>query len=148
MTISSGVAAPPVAGVDLDGPRAIWFFKVACPTCQMAAGPMSVLADAFPGRVIGVGQDGPDELVAFAGTYGMTMPAVSDVAPYPASVAYGVEHVPTLFVVDAGGVVADVVESWDRDGLNRAAGALAAMLEQPAVTVSSAGDGLPDFRPG
>jgi hypothetical protein len=62
--------------------------------------------------------------------------------------AYGISHVPTLVVIDASGVVADVVESWDREGLNRASERLAALVGAEPSPVSEPGDGLPDFRPG
>jgi hypothetical protein len=56
--------------------------------------------------------------------------------------------VPTLFVVDGGGIVADVVESWDREGYNRASRTLAGLLGADAVVISEPSDGLPEFRPG
>jgi hypothetical protein len=51
-------------------------------------------------------------------------------------------------VVDDEGRVADVVESWDRDGVNRASATLAALLDVEPAIVSEPGDGLPDFKPG
>jgi len=78
---------------------------------------------------------------------GTSFASVPDEPPYEASNAYGVRTVPTLFVLDDGDVV-DVVESWDRDGWNRAAARLADLTGQAAEEVSSEGDGLPPFRPG
>ena len=49
----------------------------------------------------------------------MGFPSVSDPPPYQASDAYGVEVVPTLFVVDGSGTIVETVESWDRAGYNR-----------------------------
>ena len=37
MTISVGEAASPIAGVAAGSPHALFFYKVTCPTCQMAA---------------------------------------------------------------------------------------------------------------
>jgi len=53
-----------------------------------------------------------------------------------------------VVVVDGDGRVADVVESWDRDGVNRASSTLAALLHREPVIVSEPGDGLPEFKPG
>ena len=64
---------------------------------------------------------------AFADTYAWRFPQVPDLAPYLASDAYGIVSAPTVVVVDGDGRVADVVESWDRDGINRASSNLAAL---------------------
>lgn len=148
MTISVGSAAPPVAGVAVGSPHALVFYKVTCPTCQMAAPALDRFERAYPSRVIGVGQDPVGALERFSDTYGMTFPCLPDEAPYEASNAYVIEHVPTLFVVDDAGIVADVVESWDRDGYNRASRTLAELLGADAVVISEPSDGLPQFRPG
>jgi hypothetical protein len=50
--------------------------------------------------------------------------------------------------VDAAGQVAEVVESWDREGINRASATLAGLLGKDPAVVSEPGDGLPAFRPG
>ena len=148
MAIAVGTQAPQVEGVQLDGPRALVFFKVTCDVTQLVTPALEALARAYPGRVIGVGQDPPPELDAFARTYGVTFPLVPDLDPYPASDGYGIASAPTAVAVDAGGRVADVVESWDRDGWNRLSATLARSLDVDAVAVSEAGDGLPDFKPG
>ena len=146
--IAQGTEARPIPGIDLDGsPRVLWFYKVTCPVCQLAAPVAQKLSEAFPGRVVGVGQDPDDRLRGFAAQFGTTFDVVSDPAPYTASVDYGLETVPTLVLVEDGRV-ADVVESWDRDGYNRIAARLADLTSAPAIAVSDAGDGLPSFRPG
>jgi hypothetical protein len=147
MVIAVGSEAPPAPGAP-EGPHAIVFYKVTCPTCQMAAPPMERFAQAYPGRVTGIGQDPADKLQAFSATYGMSFPSMPDSPPYDVSNAYGIAHVPTVVVVDAGGAVADVVESWDRDGLNRASARLAMLVGAEPVPISEPGDGLPDYRPG
>ena len=148
-TIEVGQAAPPLPGVAFgDGPLAVVFYKVTCPVCQMAGPTVDAMARAYPGRVVGVGQDPPDALERFGREFGMDVPAVPDLPPYDASNAYGIESVPTLFVIDGTGTVADVVVSWDRDGYNRASGRLAELIGVEPVTVSDPSDGLPSFRPG
>ena len=148
MTIRVGSVAPPVAGVAGGLPHALVFYKVTCPTCQMAAPVFERLSLGYPSRVIGIGQDPVGKLQRFADTYGMTFSSLPDEAPYDASNSYGIEHVPTLFVVDGEGRVVDVVESWDREGYDRASHMLAGLLGVDAVVVPEAADGLPEFRPG
>jgi thiol-disulfide isomerase/thioredoxin len=125
----------------------IVFYKVTCPVCQMAAPKIDRLAEIAPGRVVAVGQDPEDRLEAFREEFGIRVPTHPDTAPYPVSEAYGVEVVPTLFLVDRGEIV-DRVESWDRAGFNRIARSLAERAGAEYVPVSEEGDGLPDFRPG
>jgi len=147
--IASGSDAPPVPGIDLgSGPRLLFFYKVTCPVCQMAAPVLDAIAESVPGHVVGVGQDPASKLGDFAREYGMmAVPAVEDPPPYAASDAYAVVSVPTLFLID-GGIVTDVVEAWDRDGFNRVAAGLAGLAGVEPVVVSDASDGRPPFRPG
>jgi hypothetical protein len=148
MTIGVGSPAPGIAGVDLQGPCALVFFKVTCGTTQLATPAIERLAQAHPARVVGLGQDPPDALDSFARTYALTLPLVEDPPPYAASDAYGITSAPTLVIVDGAGVVADVAASWDRDAWNRAAGTLAGLTGADPGPVSEPGDGLPDFKPG
>ena len=148
MTIAIGSAAPPIRSVTPPGPHALLFYKVTCPTCQVAAPVLDGFERAYPGLVIGVGQDPAAALATFSATYAMTFPSVPDLPPYDASNAYGIEHVPTMVVVDGDGRVADVVESWDRDGINRVSRTLAGLVSADAVVISDTSDGLPAFRPG
>ena len=147
--IAVGDAAPLVPGGPVqEGPVALVFYKVTCPVCQMAAPKIDTMARSYPGRVVGVGQDPPDELERFGREFRMDIAAVADLPPYDVSNAYGIETVPTLFVIDGAGVVADEVVSWDRAGYNRASARLAELLGVEPVTVSDSSDGLPPFRPG
>jgi thiol-disulfide isomerase/thioredoxin len=145
--IEAGRPAPAISGIDLSGPRALWFYKVTCPVCQMAAPVANGLGELFPGRIVGVGQDPPGRLEEFSARYGLDAPSVSDGPPYAVSDAYGIETVPTLVLVN-GETVVDVVQSWDRDGYNRASERLADLTRSEPGVVSEAGDGLPPFRPG
>jgi peroxiredoxin len=148
MTLPPGVPAPDVPGADLSsGPRTLFFYKVTCPTCQMAAPVAERLFGSFPDRLVAVAQDPPEKVEAFAEEYGTTFQSVTDAPPYELSDAYGIEIVPTLFLVEDGSVT-DVVESWDRDGWNRVASRLAGALGQSIGPLSEEGDGLPVFRPG
>jgi thiol-disulfide isomerase/thioredoxin len=147
--IAVGDEAPPIPGVAFEaGPTALVFYKVTCPVCQLAAPKVAALEDAYPGHVIGLGQDAEEDLVAFDTEHGFGAPSIADLPPYEASDAYGIEAVPTLILVGSEGVVHDVVQSWDREGYNRVAGELADLTGLPRVEPSDAQDGLPSFRPG
>ena len=112
MAIAPGAPAPPVDGITNEGARALVFFKVTCSTTHLATPAIERLARAYPGLVFGVGEDDRAALDTFAETFGLSMPLVSDPAPYLASDAYGIESAPTAVAIGADGGVLDVAESW------------------------------------
>ncbi len=78
-------------------------------------------------RVFGVSQDDTRETGRFAKEYGVTFPMLLDEASggYAASNAFGITSVPSLFLVDAGGVVSYSGEGFikrDLEQLARSAG--------------------------
>jgi peroxiredoxin len=139
--LPDAVTGEPVTDPWREGPVVLAFFKTTCPVCQMAAPKVQALADGGV-RVVAVGADPPPAIQAYADEYGQKVPTLSEAAPYPASDAFGIDTVPTLFLVDEDGTVRDAVVSWDRDGWNRFAEAAG------GTPVSDEGDGLPPFRPG
>ena len=114
----------------------------------MAAPPANRFEQSYPGRILGIGQDPEEKLVDFDRAFGLGFPSVTDLPPYELSNAYGVRVVPTAFLVDADASILDVVESWDREGLNRVSKQLATMIDADFAPISEPGDGLPPFRPG
>jgi hypothetical protein len=148
MAIVPGTQAPRFPQVELPGPHALAFYKSTCSTTKMAGPPLATLGRSFPDAVLGVGQDPPETLDAFAREMEWSFRQVPDLSPYEVSDAYGIVSAPTVVVVDDGGRVAAVVESWDRDGMNEAAAVLAGLLHMEAPLLSTPGDGLPQFKPG
>src|SRR5256885_6112850 len=90
-------------------PVVLAFFKVGCPTCQYAFPFLERMARAYPKdklTVIGVSQDSRDNTLDFMKTFGITFPVLLDEAKkYPASNAYGLTNVPSIFLVDRKSVV-------------------------------------------
>lgn len=148
MAIAIGARAPGVEGVEARGPKALVFFKVTCGATKLATPAVERLARAYPGRVVGVGQDPEPDLDAFAREFGLSLLLVADLEPYPASDAYGIVSAPTVIAIDADGLVADVAESWDRAAWNRLSATLAGLVGVEPEVVSEPGDGLPEFKPG
>jgi peroxiredoxin len=147
--IAPGADAPPIPGLEFGAdPLALFFYKVTCPVCQLAAPKVQAIEAAYPGRIAGIGQDPPGKLAAFAMQYGDTFPLVPDLPPYAVSDAYGIRVVPTLFLVASDGSILLATESWDREGFNAVSAKLADLTGRPFVPVSTIGDGLPPFRPG
>ena len=144
-----GEPAPPIFGLDFaDGPTALFFYKVTCPVCQMAAPKAATFGTAYPGRIVGIGQDPPDKLAAFDQQFGLGFRSEAELPPYEASDAYGVRVVPTLFLVGGDGTILRSVESWDRVGFNATSRQMAELSGLTYAPISYPGDGLPAYRPG
>lgn len=147
--LAVGDAAPPVPGIAFgQGPVGLFFYKVTCPTCQLAAPTMGAFERAFPGRVIGIGQDPEEKLARFSRDYAMGIRTIEDAPPYPQSDAYAITSVPTLYLVGEDGRLLESVGAWDRSGFNRVAQRIAELTGGVPVEVSTPDDGLPDFKPG
>jgi len=147
--LQTGAPAPIVPGVSFgDGPVGLFFYKVTCPTCQLAAPTMDAFERGFPGRMIGVGQDPEPALEAFGRRYAMGIRSLEDAPPYAVSAAYDIVSVPTLFLVGEDARILESVGAWDRQGFNRVAEAMAELTGADPVVVSSPDDGLPAFKPG
>jgi peroxiredoxin len=102
-----------------DGPVLLAFFKSACPVCQMT---LPYLERIHRGRapesfaICGVSQDDAETTREFNAEFGIGFPVLRDTeeSGYPASNAYGISHVPSLFLVARDGTIA-----WSLEGFNR-----------------------------
>lgn len=124
------------------GPAAIVFFKASCPTCQLALPYLDRLKDGSL-QVYAVSQDEEARTREFLRLFPLEMPVLLDAARagYPASNAYGIETVPSLFVIETGGTVSETCEVFDRrvyEELGRRAGRI---MFQP-------GESVPLYKPG
>jgi peroxiredoxin len=125
-----------------EGQVVLAFFKTSCPVCKMVAPMLTKLAEAGV-RVVAVGEDPADDLTGYADEQGQRVTAIlTEPAPYPVSEAYGLEAVPTVFLIGPDGSVQDAIPGWSRDTWN----ALAASVG--VEPLSTPEDGLRPFRPG
>ena len=163
-TLQSGTSAPEIklptlggGGFTLSearkkGPVALVFFKVSCPVCQMAFPFFERLHQAYRGKngqVIGISQDSPQDTAAFAKQYGVTFPiGLDDMERYPASNAYGLTNVPTLFLISPAGKIEVSSVSWAQDELEDVSGKLAAAAGVEKRQIVYPSDGVPSFKPG
>lgn len=98
-----------------EGPVLLAFYKVTCPTCQMALPYLARLqGGAF--RVFGVCQDDAERAGEFAEAFEVELPNLLDSVDegYPASNAYGVTHVPSIYLVER-----DKRISWEWVGFHK-----------------------------
>ena len=103
------------------------FFKVTCPVCQMTMPFLERLHASGKLAVCGISQHGARDTREFNQYYGVTFDTLLDSEDegYPASNAYGISSVPTMFLVEPDGKISRVIEGWskaDMEALASAAG--------------------------
>jgi peroxiredoxin len=91
------------------------FFKKDCPTSELLAERLATLADALRREqrlLLAVCQGSEEDAREFGSAHAEGLALAWDAAPFEASRAYGVTMVPTLFVIDGAGVVAERLEGF------------------------------------
>ncbi len=111
--LSAGAQAPSFDLTDLTGtrhsltqilergPALLALYKISCPTCQLTMPYLERLGkDSL--QIIGISQDDERATHRFVKTLGLSMPTLLDPeeAGYPVSNAFGITHVPSLFLVE------------------------------------------------
>ena len=87
------------------GPVLLAFFKVSCPICQFTLPFLERIAKRF-GCVWGVSQDDERSTRDFAKQFGVHFPLLlEDTDDYPTSEAYGLTHVPSIFLIGQTGEI-------------------------------------------
>jgi peroxiredoxin len=133
-------------------PVVLAFFKVGCPTCQYAFPFLERISRAYAKdklAVIGVSQDSRENTLEFMKKFGVTFPVLlDDTQKYPASNAYRLTNVPSIFLVSPNGRIELSTVGWVKDEivkLNRTAAKLAAVA--PAE-IFKKNESLVDFKAG
>ena len=125
-----------------EGPVVLSFFKVSCPVCKMVGPILTKLSEAGV-RVVAIGEDPPQAIAAFGEKENQRVPMLTEPAPYKVSDAFGLEAVPSIFLIGEEGEVRQAVPGWSRDTWNELAAAAGA-----TEPLSTPDDGLRPFRPG
>lgn len=134
------------------GPVVLVFFKVSCPTCQYALPFYERLYKAY-GRngvtLVGISQNDAKDTAAFNKEFGITFPILlDDTRSYPASNAYGLTNVPTIFWIAQDGEIEVSSVGWmkaDFEEINRR---MAEAGKAAPVALFKPGEDVRDFRAG
>lgn len=143
---AAGQSTVDLPGLLQGGPALLAFFKASCPVCQMT---LPFLERVHRGRapgsleVYGVSQDDAETTAEFAAEFGITFPMLLDTeeSGYPASNAYGLSHVPSLFLVQRDGTIA-----WSLEGFNKRE--FVAVAGQAGVNPFQPGENVPEWKAG
>ena len=98
------------------------FYKVSCPTCQYTFPFLERIYRGRSNRDIGmyaISQDDAESTREFDREFGITLPTLLDREEdgYPASNAYGLSHVPSLFLVEPDGLISVAIAGFDKKGM-------------------------------
>jgi peroxiredoxin len=98
------------------GPALLAFYKISCPVCQLTAPYLQRLAANNAIQVIGISQDDANNTRGFMERFGVTFPTLLDLASegYPASNAYGIASVPSLFLIERDGTIARCINGFSK----------------------------------
>ena len=125
------------------GPVLLAFFKISCPICQLTFPFLERIHAAGSLRIFGISQDGADDTRDFNREFGVTFPTLldSEESGFPASNDYGISSVPTMFLVEPGGMISNVIEGWRKKDMEGLAGPAGASLFRP-------GEYVPEWKAG
>jgi peroxiredoxin len=162
--IGAGVRAPEINLSFLDGshfkltetlkhgPVVAAFFKVGCPVCQMAFPYVERLFKAYgkSGKLtlIGVSQDNAADTKAFNRQFGVSFPVLLDGKGYPASNAYGLTNVPTIFLISQDGEIERTLVSWSKAEMEDLNHKLAQISGMKPAELFHRGEKVAEFKPG
>ena len=127
------------------------FYKDSCPTCRLTFPILQRLHEQVApqgARVIGVSQDGFEGTASFARELGLTFPLAVDGEGYPVSRQYELVSVPTLYLIDAAGVILSSGTGFSKERLGSMAAQLAASVEAAPPVLFHDDESIPEYKPG
>ena len=131
------------------GPVLLAFFKVTCPTCQYTFPFLERLHQQLSGvRIWGIVQDSAQDGARFASNFVVTFPILVDGRNYPVSNAYGLAHVPTLFLIKSDGCIEIASEGFVKTDLAAMQKSLAASLSTAPPALFLPTERVPEYKPG
>ena len=135
------------------GPVLAAFFKISCPVCQFTFPFLQRLYERYGGddvTFLGISQDDAKATAGFAKEYGIMFPIALDEKEkgYPASNAYGLTNVPTIFLIDADGTVSISSMGFVKNDLEQIAAQLAERRKIAPAALFRANESVPANRPG
>jgi peroxiredoxin len=153
--LKDGAQAPAFRLRDLDGtthtlaeilargPAVFAFFKVSCPVCQLTFPYLERLKDNGSVQFYGVSQDDPESTREFLEDFRITFPMLLDTWEdrFPASNAFGITQVPSLFQVETDGRISSAWDGFSKIDLEQLGTRLDRQTFDP-------GEQVPAFRPG
>ncbi len=114
--LPAGSPAPAIGGLTAKGPLLVVFFKITCPVCQFTLPFLNRIHQAGTLPVYGISQNDDADTREFTQEFGIEYAVLLDPedADFPASNAYGISSVPSLFLIGQDGRIERAMEGWSR----------------------------------
>jgi peroxiredoxin len=126
-----------------NGPALLAFFKISCPVCQLTLPFLDRIHT--PGRlaVYAVSQNNEDDTRYFRDHFKVALPTLLDREEngFPASNAFGISSVPTMFLIETDGTVSRVLEGWSKAEIET-------LANQAGVAPFREGENVPAWKGG
>jgi len=133
------------------GPVVAAFFKISCPVCQFTLPYLERIYKAYAGSkvaIVGISQDERNYTEDFAREYGLTFPLLLDpMDRYPASNAYEITNVPSIFLIADGEVKLSIV-GWDKRDMETLNLEVASASGGPVQPLFRKGEDIPTSKAG
>jgi peroxiredoxin len=125
------------------GPVLLAFYKISCPVCQFTFPYLERLAATSSIQIVGISQDDLSTTEGFNQRFGVTFPTLLDQAKenYPASNAFGITNVPSLFLVEPDGHIASAFSGFSKRDLE-------ALGTRAGVMPFRADESVPEWKAG
>lgn len=134
------------------GPVVLAFFKISCPVCQFTFPYLERIHKAVKGKnvgIVGVSQNSKEDTAVFARQYGLSFPiALDDPRQYPASNAYGLTNVPTVFYIAPDHEIEVSSVGWSKADIEQIARKIGEETRLARVDVIHAGEDVAAFKAG
>ncbi|SRR5579884_4219824 len=152
--LSPGDPAPEVFLTSLEGerqplsqirdglPLLLVIYKSSCPVCQLTLPFLDRIAKGSL-RVVAVSQDDERETERFREKFHLTLPIMLDRASdrYPASNAFGITHVPSLFLIEPDGTLSMAMSGFSKLDIEQ-------LGERSGILVFADEEYVPEWKAG
>jgi peroxiredoxin len=134
------------------GPVLAVFLKISCPTCQYAFPYFERIYNTYgKGKlnILGISQNEKKDTAEFMRKYGVTFPILlDDTKTFPASNAYGLTNVPSVFWISEDGEIEVSSVGWSRQDFEEIVRKAASANGQAPKPVFQPSEQIADFRAG
>lgn len=133
------------------GPVLVAFFKISCPICQFTFPFLERIFQRYGGddvTFLAISQDDTKATKEFAQKYGVSFPLVMDEKNYPASNAYGLTNVPTIFLIEPDGAVKVSSTGFVKADLETITKELAGRRKIALAALFRPDENIPALQPG
>jgi len=134
------------------GPVVAAFFKISCPVCQFAFPFLERIYKAYGNAnvtIVGISQNNRKDTASFLKEYGVSFPVLlDDTDTYPASNAYGLTNVPSIFWISEEGKIEISSVGWLKKEIEEIAEKASVATTVTLTPIFRPNEQVPDFRAG